>query len=251
MSGIRLLLVLSVLVALTSMVMPVHALSVNVQVEKNFSGEFKDITNLSEGGLRKFSFEFFNSGSLPYRAIARLDIFEGRNIVSTSWSDYKILNPGERANFELFGYLDHSGNFTPRLRVYFANEIDEKWQPAERFEKSYEPSDIFKIANAVSGKDYVAFDLLSPESSDIIILASDYLPGWIFHQASSKLSANVSSRQKVYYEADFFANSRLKINIFSSDGKALSSQYIEVNTEEGSLSNIIESLVSFVSSFLH
>ncbi len=251
MSGIRFLIFLSVLVALTSMAMPVQALSVNVQVEKNFSGEFKDITNFSEGGLRKFSFEFFNSGSLPYRAIARLDIFEGREIISTSWSDYKMLNPGQRAGFELFSYLDHSGNFTPRVRVYFANEIAEKWQPAEKFEKSFEPADIFKITNAVSGKDYVTFDIMSPEGKDIIILAADYLPGWIFHQKSLHLSANASSRQKLYYEADFLANSSLKVNVMSSDGKAFSSQNIEVSTEESALGNIIESLVSFVSSFLH
>lgn len=228
---------------------PVSSLSIDVNVEKNFSGDLKITENSNNNGVRKMTIEFFNSGSLPYVAMARMDLLENGKTVCTSWSNRRSLNPGERDYFGLFCRVDHSGKFIPRLRIYYSNEIMEKYYPEEEIIVS-ESSNIFVINNAASGNNYIVFDLMSPESKDVVIATESYLPGWIFHQVKTNLVANVSSKQKINYDADVLMNNDVVVSVYSVDGSSFSIQRIEVGTGEGSLGKFIDQILGFFSSVL-
>jgi len=218
-------------------------MSITMGVGEEVNGEMKTLWEKTSNGVYNFSIEFYNSGSVPYSAIARLDIFDGQKRVFTSWENSADLPPGKRVYFNLFGFVNKSGNYSPRIRIYFANEMMEKWYEPEQVLVS-ERQDPFMVSNINSGDNYIEFDLVSDQDVDnAILLPSKYPQGWVFHQAPVSLKANITSRQRLYFEPDIKRS--INSTLIISSGSGLYAKAVDFNIGGGG-----DDLLSGITSFL-
>ena len=210
------------------------ALSVSMDVGEELNAELKTISSYESNGLYNISIELYNSGSIPYNALARLDLFDGEKRVFTTWADSREMAPGKKEYFDIYAMANETGNLSPRIRVYFANEVIEKWYPSARFNPVPETGSL-KIENQASGKGYVEFDLTSDRDADVIILPDKYPAGWVFHYSKANLRANVTSRQRLDFEPDIMRPADVMVDVVSDDGGLYASSRFSIRSESEGL----------------
>lgn len=224
------------------------ALSVAMDVGEELNADIKTINTTTENGVYWLSVEFYNSGSIGYKATARLDIFNGSKSIFTYWTDSREMVPGKKEYFDLYGYVPSSGNYSKRLRIYFANEVLEKWYSASQWTVSKREG-IFTAKNPFSGtesgNEYLEFDLSSNQSiENVLILPSNYPRGWIFPGTKAGLEANTTYRQRLLFEPDMPSPGNISIIVVSSDGKYSNEYSFSLNNEGSMFSGFISFLVS-------
>jgi len=190
--------------------------------------------------LFKITTEFFNTGSIGYKARARLDIFSQSNLLYTAWSKEASLIPGVKSSFDMYWYEPNmTGNFSGRLRVYYANEIKES---EIRFKiKNFTISqDIFEISDLRTYDNYIKFSLKSPQTlSNVIVFPSKYPLGWIFEQTKiEKLNQNDKISVALPYQPSLWIPNEVTIAVVTEDGKYYSSKTFTLVKEEGLLKYI-------------
>lgn len=179
--------------------------------------------------------EVFNSGSLGYKARARIDIFNDSETVFTGWSEEKTLAPGMRDILEVCWFEPNaSGKFLGRLRVYYANEILEK--EGFEFNKIKRSSeDIFLIEDFRTYDNHVRFSIKPLKTVEsVIVFPSDYPSSWVFEQKKiDKIEKNDRISVELPYKADFWFNHSVKINVVAENGSYYSSKTFGLKKEEG------------------
>jgi hypothetical protein len=221
-----------------------HALSIAMDVGEQLNADLKTINTSLDNGLYWTSVEFYNSGSIGYRATARLDIFSGETKVFTSWSDTREMAPGKKEYFSLYGYVNQTGNYSLRLRIYFANEILEKWHPASQWNVIPRQS-MFMVRNVFSGKDFVDLEIQADRDINAVILPADYPQGWVFQSSEISLKENQTLKQRVFYTSDMPLVKNATIIVSSKDGNYVTTSSFRMMPDD---ENVITSLVSFLGS---
>lgn len=210
---------------------------IEIEVKMKLSGK-ATITSLQRfNNVVKLVTEFYNTGSVPYKARARLDILNESNLIFSGWSEEKELMPGERKEFEIFWLSSSEAkNLTARIRVYFGNEIFEE---NRSFNIDYVRSSesIFQIKNFRTYDNYVRFEVRANQSLEkVIVIPSDYMHGWIFEQVKiENFTSNKNIEVKIPYIPTIWREGKVKINVFTEDGKYYSSQTFELKKEKGPL----------------
>ena len=196
-----------------------NALLIEVGISEKLDGEIVHFTYNTSTNLVKFSSEFRNTGSVGYKARMRIDIF-GNSSIFTSWSDEKALLPGARKNYESYWYINTSGNFTARLRMYFGNEIYEK-EFSFGINQSVVPEDIFEISGFRTYENRVAFRVNAGKPLEgAVAIPYNYPKAWVFEQSKVPGSGDVT----LFYEPALWRPSDVTIGIVSDDGRYFTSR---------------------------
>lgn len=207
---------------------------IEIEVKMKLTGKATVISIERFNNVVKLNLEFYNTGSVPYKARARLDILNESNLIFSGWSSEKELMPGERKNFEIYWISSSEAkNLTARIRVYFGNEILEE---NRSFSIDYVRSseDIFKIKNFRTYDSYIRFEIKANKTlENVLVVPSDYVHGWIFEQAKINLTANKNTELKIPYIPTVWREGSVRINVFTEDGKYYSSQTFELKKEKG------------------
>ena len=179
--------------------------------------------------------EVFNTGSVGYKARARLDVFNDSGIIFTGWSKEKTFAPGIRDTLETCWFDPNaSGKFFGRMRIYYANEILEK----ERFEFNKvkrASEDVFLIEDFRVYDNYVKFSIKPLKTvENVIVFPSNYPLGWIFEQKKiDRIEKNDRISVELPYNANFWLNHTIKINVVAENGKYYSSKTFALQKERG------------------
>ncbi|MGC8812220.1 MAG: hypothetical protein ACP5O8_01375 [Candidatus Aenigmatarchaeota archaeon] len=203
-----------------------------VGIKRDLKGNVSAVFLEKENGVLKLNLEFFNTGSIAYKARARLDIINSTEIVFTGWSKEETLMPGEAKNFEIFYYSQKKENLTARIRVYYANEIFEK-KLNFTLENEKTPENIFQVKNFRTYDDYIRFEVKSSKPLKVIVMPRDYMPGWIFEQGKIELEANKNTEVVIPFEPQVWFSHDILVEIVSEDGSYYYSNSFSLEKEQG------------------
>ncbi|MEM3393686.1 MAG: hypothetical protein QXY79_01400 [Candidatus Methanomethylicia archaeon] len=211
-----------------------RATLIEVDVSKNLEGNTVYFSCDPSKDLMRFYLEFYNTGSVAYRARVRLDIINNSKSIFTTWSNEKILMPGDRKDFEVYLYGNSTGNLTLRSRVYFGNEIEERNFTIEK-EYSFLPEDVFEIKNFRTYDDFIVFDIKAKKSAkDVVIIPYDFPMSWIFEQKKVRfLNENEEKTVALNYYPDFWNGEKMTLIIASDGGKYKTEKSFEMKKEVG------------------
>jgi len=231
--------ILFMLFILLLIIFSVSAQVIKIEVAEVLSGNITSLVyNPSiDTNIFKITTEFFNTGSIGYKARARLDVFSQSGLLYTGWSKEASLVPGIKSSFNIYWFEPNiTGNFSGRIRIYYANEIKEL---EIKFEiKNFTISqDIFEISDLRTYDNYVKFSLRSSQTvNSVIAFPSKYPLGWIFEQTKiEKLNQNDKISVSLPYQPSLWTPSEVTIAVVTEDGKYYSSKTFILVKEEGLL----------------
>jgi len=202
----------------------VYAQVINVGVSEVLKKEvlgLKYNSVIENGEPLKVSFEFFNPGSVGYKARVRLDIFNRSEILQTLWSSEEDFPPSASYHFELYYPVNYEGKFKAKIRVYYANEIEEIKSFDFQVKKIISAKKTFEITNFRTYKDEIEFDLMSDETLENVLVVPTNCPiGWVCEQKKlDKIKVNETKKVTLFYESSLWKESGISINVFTQDGK--------------------------------
>lgn len=185
-----------------------------------------DYDSLINKGIFKVSFQLYNTGSVGYKARARLDVFNGSKLIFTGWSEEKSFIPSDRKIFTLYWYPTEKGEYSAEIKIYYANEIKTVKKIKLEVKNVTSQSDIFEIKNLKTFSDELRFDLESKKSlKDVIIIPSDYPLGWMFEEKKiNNLIKDETKEVSIKYEPSLWKNTTLTLNVITPDGKYVASK---------------------------
>jgi hypothetical protein len=212
----------------------VHSSSIEVDVSKNLKGNISSFSYDYRLNVMKFDVEFYNTGTVGYESRIRIDVFNGTNDIFTGWGKESILMPGDRKDSEIYWYTNSTGNFTARIRTYYANEIAEKVFPIEK-NVSSESSSIFEIKNFRMYDDFAVFDVSAKDDAkNIIVMPSNFPAGWIFEQGKIDFIKKDSKKTiTIQYRPDVWSEKNMGLEITSDDGIYYTKDAVKLEEEHG------------------
>ena len=204
------------------------ASSIKVGVMEAFEGSPVFFISNVTGNLVKFSTEFYNTGTIPYKARMRIDVFDEKRIFS-GWSKEKPLMPGDRDYFEVFWYSEEAGNFTVLLRAYFGNEI----VAYDSINLSLGESNAEEAINiSVTSMSYDSIGFFLDPDMETVIIPYNYNPGWIFEQSADTVS----------YEPTVWVPCDVSVYAVSLDGEYYGKKTFRLDVED----SVYEKILSFL-----
>lgn len=203
-----------------------------VGIKAELKGNISAIFSETENGILKLNVEFFNTGSVAYKARARLDVLNSSEITFTGWSKEETLMPGEAKNFEIFYYSQKTENLTARLRVYYGNEIMERFFNFS-LENEKKPENIFQVKNFRVYDDYIRFEVKASKPLKIVAIPRNYMLGWIFEQKQVELQENKNTEVVINFKPQVWFSHEILIEIVSEDGSYYYSNSFYLEKEEG------------------
>jgi len=212
-----------------------NAVIIEVKIPKVLRGEISSFYYNISGNLMTFKVEFYNSGSIGYKSRVRIDVFNDSQQIFTAWSEERKFVPGDRKIFELFWFTNLTGNFSGRIRAYFANEIVEK---EFKLEKSfaYPAEKAFSISNFRTYENAVVFDLKSEKYAGNVVIVPENIPlGWIFQQKRLEIRENEVKTVAISYKPAIWSEENLTLSIASLDGKYFTQEEVRLKKESGFL----------------
>ncbi len=209
------------------------ATAIDVSVDDRLSCEISSLVYNASYNITEFPVELYNTGSIGYKARARVDIIQDE-IIFTGWSKEKALMPGEKKIFPVYWY-NEKGNYTLRVRAYFGNEILEH---TENFtaEEASATEDVFKILGFRTYDSYVLFDIKSSEDvREVVVIPKNYLPGWVFEQERISFGNDDRKTVLINYLPAAWQESTVTIEIVSADGRYYKKESFKMEKEQGLL----------------
>ncbi|MFH0929010.1 MAG: hypothetical protein V1818_01485 [Candidatus Aenigmatarchaeota archaeon] len=212
-----------------------YAASVEVGISEVMEGKLISLSHDNATNIVKFSAEFYNTGSVPYKTRMKTEIIKGDETVFNGWSDEKDFMPGDKRMFETYWHATTSGAYSVKLKAYFGNEIKEYKKVDFVVGSVADSEDVFAIENFRTYDDYVLFDVVSNEDvENVIIMPSGYTAGWIFEQKTiDNLTKNSSKYVMIKYKPTLWSRSAVKMSIVSDDGKYYTEESLEMKKLEG------------------
>ena len=206
-----------------------------VGVKENLETELISLTFDNSSNEVKFSTEFYNTGSVPYKARIKNEVFNGEELVFSGWSQEEDMMPGDKKTFSMYWYAGSAGDYSSKIKVYFGDEIKE-YKKVDVLVMNYvEPEDVFEVSNFRTYDDYALFDVTSRvDAENVVVVPNDYIPGWIFEQAEiGNISQNSSKLAVIKYKPSLWVPSNISLEIMSDNGKYYSEKTAEMKKEEG------------------
>ncbi|MBN2202766.1 MAG: hypothetical protein JW700_01075 [Candidatus Aenigmarchaeota archaeon] len=212
-----------------------YAASIDVGVSEIVDGRL--IAFSTEGSnLVKFSSEFYNTGSVPYKARAKIEIQDNnQKTIFSGWSLEEEFYPGDKKVLDIYWHTLNPGVYLSKLKIYFGNEVSEYKNVEFVVENKTQQEDVFSIRNFRTYDDYVLFDVIAnADVQDIVIMPTDYMSGWIFEQkVIDKIKTNSSKYVMIRYVPSLWATSSVKLLIASDNGKYYTEETIEMKKLDG------------------
>jgi hypothetical protein len=208
---------------------------IKVSVPADLQGNISSISFNSSPDLVRFQIEFYNVGSVAYKARIRLDINDSQNVF-TGWSDEKSLMPGDRNSYDIYWYANSTGNFSAKAKVYYANEIfEQKFNIGKKASSSSE--NVFEIMNFRTYDNFIVFDLKSNQDAKNVVAIPTNIPiGWIFEQKEiGSLNKGVTKNVVIQYYPSVWTLKNMTLTIASDEGRYYSEKTFELNKETGIL----------------
>lgn len=168
------------------------------------------------------SFEIFNSGSVGYRARARMDVYKDKNFLFSGWSKEYSLNPGMRSKFDIYWFpVNLTGNYKAKIRIYYGNEMDDLKSINFKLKNIITPKDVVEITDLETYDDEIVFNIKSDQNlNNVLIIPSDYPLGWVFEQEKiENLEKNEKKQIVIPYEPALWIETPLTINVITGDGQ--------------------------------
>jgi hypothetical protein len=233
---------------LPHLVRTVRAFMIEVDVVNVLEAEVVSFDFNSTTSLGKMRLEIRNRGSIAYSARTRIDVYDTPNSseaeevgeLFTAWSGEMEMMPGDRKNVELYWYNNESGDVTIRVRIYYANEIFEKFYEVEKDEPAYSPTsatrrDIFNFKEFRVYDEFIIFDLVAKEEvGDIIIIPSSFTRGWVFEQREvGSMKWGASRPVVIPYQATVFAEDDLTLSVVAGDSMFYSEKTFTLKKNKG------------------
>ena len=215
----------------------VKAQMIEIGIQEVLQGNISALLYNQTSHLVHFQVEFFNSGSVDYKARARIDIFKGSRLLYTGWSDEREFWPGARESFDLFWYPSNlSGDFKARIRIYYAGEIAERVINFS-IQQLPKPQSIFQMLDFRTYDEWVKLSIRSQKSVEgVVLIPSGFPRGWVFEQAKLKgLEEGKRKTAYIKYEPAIWRPVEVKIYAISQDGKFVSFQTFKLEREKGLL----------------
>jgi hypothetical protein len=206
-------------------------ISIKMEVQGNVTAVFYSTSN----GVFKMTPEFYNTGSVAYKARARLEIINATDVIFTGWSKEEVLAPGDRKTFEIYWYSPNVGKFNTSLRMYYGREVADYATSQIEIKNTQATKDIFKIENFKTYDDYIRFDIKTNQSlNNILIIPSGYITNWVFEQRRiEKIDKYRRTEVVIPYEPTVWIPSQVTIEIVTEDGKYYASRSFELQREVG------------------
>jgi hypothetical protein len=175
---------------------------------------------IESGEPLKVSFELSNIGSIGFRARARLDIFNQSNLLESVWSSEEDFPPSKGYRFNLYYPINSEGKFKARVRIYYANEIEEIKSFDFRVKKIITPEKVFEITSFTTYEKEIEFILKSNRTLENILIVPFCPRAWVCEQKKlGSIKANETTKVTLFYEPSLWRESSIKINVFTEDGK--------------------------------
>jgi|GEM_PF-857394 len=229
---------------------------IEIDVEKVLGGDITSFYYNSSTDLVNFNIEFRNRGSIAYKARIRIDASKSSdsnetNETFSAWGPEKVFMPGDKKSSELCWYNNETGNFSVRVRVYYAGEILEKFFEIEKKESMIPQEQIernmFEIRDFRTYDDFVIFDIVSKEDAkDVVIIPTKFRKGWIFEQEKIRLlKKGRYNTVALKYDPGVFAKDNITISIVSDDSKLFSEKTFTLEKKKG-----VEWVVFYIIDFI-
>jgi hypothetical protein len=208
---------------------------IEVSVPSNLQGNISSISFNPSPDLVRFQIEFYNVGSVAYKARIRLDTNDSQNVF-TGWSDEKSLMPGDRNSYDIYWYTNSTGNFSAKAKVYFANEIFEQKFNVEKKTSSFSEN-VFEITNFRTYDNFIVFDLKSNQDAKNVVVIPTNMPiGWIFEQKKiDSLNRGATKNIVIQYYPSVWTLKNVTLMIASDEGRYYSEKTFELSKETGIL----------------
>lgn len=231
--------------ALFSILVVLHssnASSVNVNVPEVLGIDVSSFS-YNSSDLSSFETELYNTGSVPYTAVERLEVFNGTERVFTAWGDGRQMAPGSRQSFGLHWYTNSTGNFTAVVRAYFAGEVYDKSFQITKSAASA-PSSIFSIGNVHTYGDRMVFDVSSREDArGVVVIPDSYPIGWEFQQSgAAEIGRGSTKTFTIPYAPSIFSERRMDIVVSSDGGRYMTRESFTMSRESG-IVGLLDSIV--------
>lgn len=206
---------------------------IEVDILEILEGDISSLNYDNSSNIVKFTTEFNNRGSVPYKTRIKIDVFDGDGVIFTSWSKENVMMPGDKKIFENYWFND-GGKYDVKIRAYLGNEIRD-YKKIEIFLQDVESEDIFEIKSLRTYDDYMVFDIFSKRDvKNVVVMPSQYRLGWIFEQESiESMRANSTKTVKISYYPSVWLPSDVKILVVSDEGKYFSEESFEMEKNTG------------------
>jgi hypothetical protein len=213
-----------------------NAVLIEVKVPKTLKGNVTSFSYDFSKNLVAFKLEFYNSGSISYTGRARIDVFNDSQTIFTAWSEEKKFMPGDRKIFELYWFTNLTGNFSGRIRMYFANEMLEKTFDLEKI-YSYPTENVFTISSFRTYENAVVFDLKAEKDVKNVVIIPENIPlGWIFQQKKiEEMKKGEVRTVAISYKPTVWSEENLALSIADGDGKYFAQEEVKLKKESGLL----------------
>jgi hypothetical protein len=218
--------------------------SVLVDVSQNVQIQLVHQGQSVSSSLVNFSSEVYNTGSIPYSARARIFVYGNGSLMFSGWSQESPLMPGDKEILNIYWNAPTPGSYESKLRIYFGNEIIENANESFKVSDSPVSEDVFKVSGFRTYDDHVVFDLESSKDvSDVVIIPTQYMPGWIFEQKKIDLIKGGAIKPiSVSYNPTVWQQSPLKIAVVAENGRYFSEKTVLMEKGSGA-TNLINSII--------
>jgi hypothetical protein len=220
---------------------------VEVGIIETLEGNISSIIYDSSSNIAKFSIEFYNTGSIPYKARIKIEIFNNSERVFSGWSQEREFMSGDKKISNIYWYTNDIGEYFAKIKVYFGNDVKEYKKFGFSISKSVEAEDVFEIKNLRTYDNYIIFDIQSREDvENVIVIPKQYTAGWIFEQVEIKeMPGNSSKLVILNYYPSIWRPSNVNLEIVSDKGKYYTEKTVEMSKGEdfiGLLYYIVDTL---------
>jgi hypothetical protein len=229
----------------------VNSSNIDIEVEEIMEGKITGFffNKTVEYGLVKIKTEFTNIGSIPFNSRARMQISNKEKILYDIWTQEEELAPSERSVFEFFSFVNETGDFIIKLRIYYGGEILDYKDVAFRINQVQKTKDIFEIDRVRFSEDHIKFDIVAEDTvKDVVVIFSDAPKSWIIEQEKIDFLKKKNKEPiKVSYDPVSTSNKYLTVNLFTIDGNFLKSNRIAIKPEnniEKFFNNILDFFLS-------
>jgi hypothetical protein len=227
-----------------------YSSSIEVGVREMLKGSALSILYDNTTSAVKFSTEFYNTGSVGYKARMRLHIFYNESLIFEGWSQEKELSPGDKDDYIIYWNSETPGTYSAEIRAYYGNEVTDYKKFDFTAGSAAAMGDDFEISQFRTYDDHLVMDVKSKANSSLVVLPSDYTNGWIFEQKDmGVIGENATKTISINYVPTMWSPSNVNIIAMSKDGKYCSEKTFEMKKEQG-LTGMFFSLIDSIKLFI-
>jgi len=235
------------------LIVVVRSQIIEVSIVEELKGKISSINYDNSSNIVKFSIEFYNTGSVPYKARIKTEIFNDNKLIFNGWSQEKDFLPGDKKIFDIYWYTNYTREYFVKLKAYFGNEIKGYKKFGFLVSDSIVPENVFEIKDLRTYENHIIFDVYSKEDAEnIIIMPNNYVYGWIFEQKKiDEISKDDSKLVILNYYPTLWTPSNISLSIVSDSGRYYTEKTVEMKKNEGLTGLIFYIIDSMRIAFFH